>query len=117
MNAPGDATRGQQLRTGRSRHTPDVQIRVAVVRRHLPAAASGVALCKIFESELARRHSAPKNKTAVAIIRDDVVVRFHLNRDCSERLMAHSGNMKMSLALTIQILFAQVLMATLQDCG
>ena len=94
-----------------------MQIRIAVVRRHLPAAASGVALCKIFEPELARRHSAPKNKTAVAIIRHDVVVRFHLDRDRRKRLMAHSGNVKMSLALTIQILFAQVRMATLQNRG
>ena len=61
--------------------------------------------------------SAPENKSAVAIIRYDVIVRFHLDRDRRERLVAHSGNMKMSFALTIQILFAQVRMAALQDRG
>src|SRR5262249_44313539 len=115
LNAPGDAARRKQLRTGRRRHAPDMQIRITVMRRHLPTAAPGVALCKIFETELARRYSAPEHKTAVAIIRHDMVVCFHLNRDRCERLVAHSGNMKMSLALTIQILFTQVRMAALKD--
>jgi hypothetical protein len=74
---------------------------------------SGIALCKIFEGKLTRCHTAPENKTAVAIIRYDVIVRFRLDRDRRKRLVAHARNMKMSFALTIQILFPQICVTTL----
>src|SRR5207249_1082018 len=44
LNAPGDAAGRQQLRSGWRRHTPDVQICIAVMRRHLAPAASRVSL-------------------------------------------------------------------------
>src|SRR5207245_6598785 len=50
LNAPGDAARGEQLRSGRRGHTPDVQVCIAVMRRHLAPAAPGVSLGEIFEA-------------------------------------------------------------------
>ena len=94
-----------------------MQVRIAVMRWHLPAAASGVALCKIFEAKLARCHAAPENKTAVAIIRYDVIAWFRLDRDRRKRLVAHARNMKMSFSLTIQVLFPQICVTTFQDRG
>ena len=77
LNAPGHSACGQELRAGGCRHTPNVQIRIAVMGGHLPAAASGVALGEIFEAKLARRHAAPENKTTIPIIRNDVIFRLH----------------------------------------
>jgi len=87
------------------------------MRWHLTAAAPVVRFAKIFKAKLARCHAAPENKTAVAIIRHDVIVRFRLDRDRRKRLVTHSGNMKMSFALTIQVLFPQICVTTLQDRG
>ena len=101
LNAPGDPASGKQLRTGRRGHTPDVQVRIAVMRRHLAPTAPGVSLGEIFESQLARRHAASEHESAVAIIRNDVIAGFHLHGDCRQRLVTHSGNVKMSLALPI----------------
>ena len=77
LNAPGNSACGEKLRTGRRRHTPDMQIRVTVMRRHLPAAASGIAFREIFKTKFARRHTASENETAVPIVRHDVIVRLH----------------------------------------
>ena len=44
---------------------------------HLSAAAPSVALGEIFEAELPCRHAAPENKTAIPIIRNDVIVWLH----------------------------------------
>src|SRR5205814_3488342 len=52
FNAPGDAAGGQKLRTGGSRHTPDVAIRVTIMRGHLTAAALALALCHIIKGQL-----------------------------------------------------------------
>ena len=46
---------------------------------HLPPAAAGVAFCKILQAELAGGHAAPKDEATVAIIRNDVIVRLHLD--------------------------------------
>ena len=61
LNAPGDAARREQLRSGRRGHTPNVQVCIAVMRRHLTPAAPGVFLGKIFEAELTRGHAAPEH--------------------------------------------------------
>ena len=114
LNAPGDAAGREQLRSGWRRHTPDVQIRIAVMRRHLPPAASRVSLGEIFKAKLTRGHTAPEYQSAVAIVGNDVIARFHLNGDRRQRFVAHSGNVKMSFALPNQILLAQIRMATLQ---
>src|SRR5207247_11128478 len=103
---------GKQLRTGRRGHTPDVQVRIAVMRRHLAPTAPGVSLGEIFESQLARRHAASEHESAVAIIRNDVIAGFHLHGYCRQRLLTHSGNVKMSLALPMSILLAQITRAT-----
>ena len=87
------------------------------MRRHLTAAAAGIALSEIFQTELTRRHAAPQNQTPIAIVWHDVIVRLHLDRDRRQRLVTHSGNMKVTFALTIQILLAQVCVATFQHRG
>ena len=81
------------------------------MRWHLAAATASVPFRKIFQTELTRRHAAPQYEAAIAIVRNDVIVRLHLNRHSGQRFVTHSGNMKMSLALTDQILLAQVRMA------
>src|SRR5947208_14520069 len=87
------------------------------MRWHLPTAASSIALCKIFETKLARCHTAPENKTAVAIIRYDVIAWFRLDRDRCKCLVAHTRNMKMYVAMTIQVLFPQISVTTHQAGG
>ena len=82
--------------------------------RHLPAAAAGVALGKIFQGQIARRHAPAQNQAAIAIVGDDIIVRLHLHRNRRQRLVAHSGNVKMSFALAIKILLAQIGVAALQ---
>ena len=59
---------GKKLRAGGRGHAPNVQAGVAVMRWHLPAAAAGIALGKIFESKFARRHAASENKAAIAVV-------------------------------------------------
>ena len=85
------------------------------MRGHLPPAAAGVALCKIFQAELPRGHATPKDEATVAIIRNDVIVLLHLDRDRRQPFVAHSGDVKMSFALTNQILFAQIRVPALQN--
>ena len=77
--------------------------------------AARVTLGKIFERELLRRHAATKNQTAIAIIRNDVIVRLHLHGNSCERFVTHSGNVKVTFALTIQILLSQICMPALQN--
>src|SRR5262249_31209525 len=79
LNTPGHSARGKKLRARRSWHTPNVKIDVAVMRRHHAAAAAGVALGEIFKTELARCHSATKNKAAIAIKWNNVIARIHLH--------------------------------------
>ena len=75
LDAPSDAACGKKLRAGRRGHAPDVMRGVAVMRRHLTPAAPGVALCEVFERQFTRGHAAAKDKAAIAIIRNDVIVR------------------------------------------
>src|SRR5262249_32955754 len=105
---PGDAARRKKLGTRWRWHAPDVQVCVTVMRGHLPPTTAGVAFCKIFQAELASGHAAPKNQATVAIIRNDMVVGRHLDRNRRQRFMAHPRDVKMSFALTNQILFAQI---------
>src|SRR5439155_1884301 len=72
LNAPGNAACGKKLRTCRGWHTPDVQLCVAVMRRHLAATAARVALREIFETELPGGHAAPEHEPAIPLIRDDI---------------------------------------------
>ena len=115
LNAPGNSACGQELRAGGRRHTPNVKIGIAIMRRHHPTAAARFALGKIFEPQLFGRHSAPEDQSAVTIKRNNVIIRIHLNGDCGERFMTHSRRVKMAFALPIQILFAQIAVATLEQ--
>jgi hypothetical protein len=81
----------------------------------LPPAAAGVAFCKILQAELSGGHAAPKHEATVAIIRNNVIVRLRLDRYGRQRFVAHTGDVKMSLALTNQILFPQIRVPALQN--
>jgi hypothetical protein len=85
------------------------------MRRHHATAAAGIALGEIFERQLLRRHAAAKNQTAIAIIRHNVIVALHLHRNRGERFVSHPGHMKVPLALTIQVLLAQIGVPALQN--
>ena len=87
------------------------------MRRHHATAAAGIALRKIFEPEFPRRHSTTEHKSTIAIVRNDVIVRFHLHGNGCERFVSHPGNVKMTFALTIQILLAQVGVTTFEHDG
>ena len=87
------------------------------MRRHLAATAPGVPFREIFETELTGGHAAPEHESAIPIIRDDIVVGLHLDGDRCQSLVAHSGNVEVSLALADQILFAQIRMPALQHHG
>jgi hypothetical protein len=84
------------------------------MRRHHPTAAPGFALGKIFEPKLTHRYAAPEDQSAVTIKRNNVIIRFHLDGDCGERFMTHSRRVKMTLALPIQTLLAQIGMPALK---
>jgi len=56
-----------------------------------------------------------ENKRAVAIITADIIVRLGLKRNRSQRFMSHPRDMKMSLALTIEILLAQITVPALEQ--
>ena len=75
FNPPGDAACGKKLRAGRRRHAPDVMCGVAVMRRHLTPTASGIALGKVLERQLTRAHATAEHETAIAIVRNDIIVR------------------------------------------
>ena len=85
------------------------------MRRHLPPPAAGVEFGKVFQAKLMCRHTAAEDETAITIIRNNIIVRFHLDRNRSQRFMAHSRDVKMSFALAIQILLAQIGVAALQN--
>jgi hypothetical protein len=69
------------------------------MRRHLSAAAAGVAFGEIFQTELMRCHAASEHESAIAIIGNDEVIPLHLDRDRRQRLVTHPGNVKVSLTL------------------
>ncbi len=117
FDTPRDAACRKELRAGGRGDAPNVQVGVAIVRWHLPAAASSIALGKIFQSKLARRHASSKNKAAVAIIRHDVIVLLHRDGNGSERFVPHARNVEVAFALAIQILLAQIRMPALQHRG
>ena len=117
LDSPSNAAGREELRTSGRGHAPNMQAGMAIVRRHLPAAASGIALGKIFQGKLLRGHASSKNKAAVAIIRHDVIVWLHLDGNGGERFVSHPGDMEVAFALTIQILLAQIRMPAFQHGG
>src|SRR5205823_4905446 len=101
----------------RGGHTPNVFLGATVMRRHLPAVTFTLGLCEIIDRQLPRTHPATEDQSAIAIVRDDVVVALHLNRNGGQSFMPHPGNMKMAFALAIEILLAQITMPALKQDG
>ena len=114
LHAPGHAAGGKKLRAGRSRHAPNVEVRVAVVRRHHSPAAAGVSFREVFQTQLACGHAPAQHQAAIAIVRDNVIVRLHLDGNGRERFVAHARDMEMALALAIQVLLAQIRVPALE---
>jgi hypothetical protein len=81
----------------------------------LASATAGAALCKIFQAELPGGYAATKDQASVSIIRNDIIFLLHLERDRRQSFVAHPGDMKMSFALTNQILFAQIGVPALEN--
>jgi len=80
----------------------------AIVRRHLAAAAAGVPFGEIFQAELARRHATSRtNPDPICTARYNRPASIWI-RDRRQRFVPHSRHMKVSFALAIQILLAQV---------
>ncbi len=117
LDAPGDAAGGEELRAGRGGNAPDVALRVAVVRWHLPAVALPFALGEIIERQLARSHAPAEDQGAIAIITADVITRLGRERNRRERFVPHAGNVEMALALAIEILFPQIAMPAFEQNG
>ena len=85
------------------------------MRRHLPAVTLTFALREVIERQFRRGNTATENERAIAIITADVVARLRLNGNGGERLMAHAGNVKVALALAVEILLAQIAMPALEQ--
>ena len=117
LDPPGDPAAGQKLRAGRRRHAPDVALGVAVMRRHLPAVALTFALREIIQRQLRGGDPASEHERAVAIITADIIARVAREGERGERFVAHPGNVKVPLALAIEILFAQIAVAALEQDG
>src|SRR5437773_855491 len=75
LNAPGNSACGETYRTLRRPHTQGMQVRFTAIRRHLPAASSGIAYREIVKTKFVPRHADPVIETAVPIVRHDVIVR------------------------------------------
>ena len=117
LDAPGDAAGGQELRPGRRRNAPDFSRRVTIMRRHLPPVALSFPLREIIQRQFARRDSAAEHQPAVAVVRANVIAFHHRQAERRQTFVAHAGNMKMTFALTIQILLAQIAMPAFQEKG
>ena len=115
LHAPRHAAGGQQLRRRRRGHAPDVQLAVAVVGRHLPAAGRRFALRHVVEGQLLRRHPPAEHQPAVAVVRNNVIVGLQLQARRRERLMAAAGHMKVPLALAVEVFLAQVAVTAFQN--
>ena len=108
---------GRQLRAGRRRHAPDVALGVAVVRRHLPAVTLTIRASRSNRAPAPRGDPAPEHERAVAIITADIIARVAREGERGERFVAHAGNVKVPLALAIEILFAQIAVTALEQDG
>ena len=75
------------------------------------------ALREIIERQLARLDAPTEDDAPIAIIRDNVIAFDHGDAQSGQPLVAHSGNMEVSFALAIQILFAQIAMPAFEQDG
>ena len=90
LDAPGYSACRQELRSGWSRHAPDVFLSTTVMRGHLPPMTFALRLCEIIACQLARTHTSAEHERAVAIIRHDVIVGLHPNGNRRHRFVTHS---------------------------
>ena len=75
------------------------------------------ALGKIIERQLGRAYPTAEDERAVAIIAADVIVRLGRERDRGQRFVPHPGDVKMTLALAIETLFAQIAVPAFEQNG
>jgi len=83
--------------------------------RHLAAVTLPFAFREIIQGQLAGCDPATENESPVPIIGNDLIAFDHRDADRGQPLMSHPGNVKMTLALAIQVLLAEIAMATLQQ--
>ena len=117
LDAPSHSAGREKLGARRGRHTPNVFLGAAVMRRHLPTVTFALRLCKIIDRQLPRTHTATEDQSTIAVVRDDVIISLHLNRNRGQPFVPHTGNMKMAFALAIKILLAQIAMPALEQDG
>src|SRR5213592_332437 len=87
------------------------------MRWHLTTVAFSFRLREIIDRQLPRTHPATEDQSTIAIVRDDVIVLLHLNRNGSQPFVPHAGDMKMAFALAIEILLAQIAVPALEQGG
>src|SRR5256885_15678197 len=87
------------------------------MRRHLPTVTLTLRLREIIDRQLPRTHPPTEDQSTIAIVRDDVIVLLHLNRNGREGFVPHAGDMKMAFPLAIEILLAQITMPALEQDG
>ena len=78
------------------------------MRRHLPPVALAFAFGEVIERELARSDPAAENEPTIAVVRRDEIAIDHGEAERGQPFMAHAGNVKVTFALAIQILLAQI---------
>jgi hypothetical protein len=87
------------------------------MRRHLPSVALPFPLREIIQRQFARRNPAAEDQAAIAVLRANEVAFNHRDSERSQTFVAHSGNMEMTLALTVEILLAEITMPAFQQQG
>ena len=85
------------------------------MRRHLPSVAFAFGLREIIDGQLPRADSTTEYQCAIAVEGNNVIILLHLNGNGSERFVAHPRNVKVTFALAIEILLAQVTMPALKQ--
>ena len=101
----------QALRAGRARLRDDVELLVAPVRRHLPAAAVRIVLgADAAQEHLERRHAEHQAQRAVAVVRIEPVVRRleHQAGGGHDRLVAGAADLEEDQALVLELDFLVV---------
>ena len=87
------------------------------MRRHLSPVTFALSLREIIDGQLPRADATTEHQRAIAIEGDNVIILLHLNGNGSERFVPHARNVKVALALAIEILLAQITMPALEQNG
>src|SRR6059058_839886 len=78
-------------------------------------AVRAFGLREIINGQLSRADSTTEYQCAITVEGNNVIILLHLNGNGSERFVAHPGNVKVTFALAIEILLAQVTMPALKQ--